>query len=118
MTVIHAFREAGILPLNQELVLRKMEEYNRKKERKNGDELTAFPGPSTRANTPALTTEPSENSFILVTPTKPKELVKMKYGMEQWENTDITWSVIQGKFQRGSIAMALKGGRTREEWTR
>ena len=40
----------------------------------------------------------------------------MKEDMEHLDTRDLTWSLMQQKFQKGSIAMALKGGRIAEKW--
>jgi hypothetical protein len=89
-TIRYAFRDAEIIPPNRNLVLEKMEEYNRKKAKRTGDGTTLDSGPSTTASTPPVASQFGEKSWVLITTTKPKDLVKMKQAMGQLDTADYT----------------------------
>jgi hypothetical protein len=113
-TIQHAFREAGIVPYNPDIVLRKMQELHR---------ATDVPSSATvsqeRPSTPPPVAGPSRlPATVYVTPTKPKEFVKMHEDLKAMDKNSSDYPVVQDKFQRGSVTMALKAGRIEEEWTR
>ncbi|KAJ9092195.1 hypothetical protein QFC21_006941 [Naganishia friedmannii] len=55
---------------------------------------------------------------VPVTPTKPKEFVKMRDNLLALEKGSMEYAAVRDKSQEGSVSMALKAGTIEKEWTR